>query len=344
MTGTAGRPSVPSPPPGPTPSPATGPVSSPSPSAPVRRALLCPGQGTQKPGMLAPWLADDAPQADAVISFLAKAARATDLDLVELGTRADAAALRETAVTQPLVVATSLVGALVAGLLPAPGTVVAGHSLGSITALAVAGVLTPVEAVRLAAQRGQAMARCSAEVPGTMVALVGGVRAEVLAAIEEAACGAANVNGSRQVVAAGPPEAVATLRRTLPDGVRALPLSVAGAFHTEAMAGARPTLAAAVARLHPSPPVADLVDEATGTLIPAGSAPEALLDALVDKLTLPVRWDLVQARLTAVGTGAAVELPPVGVLAGMARTDLPGVAVTRLCTPAEAVGCGGEVP
>ncbi len=294
--------------------------------------------------MLAPWTSEGVPRLDAVTDFLTEAGRATGLDLMALGTVAGVTDLQDTALTQPLVVATSLAGALAADLLPAPGAVVAGHSLGSLTALAVAGVLAPVDAVVLAAVRGRAMARCSAAEPGTMVALVGGRRPEVLRAVEDAGLTVANVNGSRQVVAAGPLDAVATLRGLLPDGVRALRLSVAGAFHTEAMAGACLDLAEAVAGLRSRPPVADLVDEATGALVGAGSSPGELLGSLVGKLTLPVRWDLVQTRLTAVGVTTAVELPPAGVLAGMARTDLPGTTVRRMREAADAVGFGGGHP
>lgn len=307
------------------------------------RAILCPGQGAQKPGMLEPWLADDG--ARGLLNAMSEAA---DLDLLTLGTRADAEAICPTEVTQPLVVATSLLSARAAGLLledgseaPAPGDddVVAGHSLGSLTALALAGALTPVEAVGLAAARGRAMARCAARTAGGMVALVGGDREAVLVAVRAAGLTAANVNGSTQVVASGPAAAIEALE--VPAGARRLPLAVAGAFHSPLMARAAREVAEAIAALPRRSLLRSLVDDADGALHPAGEDAGGLLDAVPAKVTRPVRWDLVQARLLGTGATSAVELAPAGALAGMARRDLPGVTVTRLRSPEDAAGLAG---
>ena len=298
------------------------------------RAVLCPGQGAQKPGMLVPWLVDEG--ARELLDALSEAA---GLDLLRLGTEADADAIRPTQVTQPLVVVTGLLSARAAELLSdegsdrpsgtdSPDVVVAGHSLGSLTALALAGALTPVEAVRLAATRGRAMARCAAETSGGMVALVGGDRDAVLDAVRAAGLTAANVNGSTQVVAAGSTPALEAL--VAPAGVRHLPLAVAGAFHSPLMAGAAPEIADAVAALPVRALSRPFIDDADGVLHPAGEDSDGLLEGLADKVTRPVRWDLVQARLLETGTEAGVELAPAGALAGMARRDLPGIAVTRL--------------
>lgn len=341
-------------------------------------ALLCPGQGSQKPGMLSPWLGTGEPGPGEEVLALARAAsEATGLDLLRLGTQAPAEQIRDTAVAQPLIVLVSLASALHHDLLAAPdpglggdgadlgagnvvvgdgapvgsgdatvggdaavgvgreGTVVAGHSLGALTALALAGALSPLEAVRLAAVRGQAMARCCqdpTEEPSGMTALLGGEREAVVAAAQTAGLCLANVNCSTQAVVAGPLSALRSLK--LPAGTRAVPLEVAGAFHTPLMAPAAPALAQAVSELPDRPLQRAVVDEATGALHPAGGSSARLLTDLVAHLTAPVRWDLVQQRLADLEVTQAVELAPAGTLAGFARRDLPQVAVTRLRAPA----------
>lgn len=315
-------------------------------------ALLCPGQGSQKPGMLSPWLESGEQEARRQVRALAQAAsEATGLDLLHLGVRAPAEEMRDTAIAQPLIVLVSLASARHHGLLEvqtstagtggavasagADGEVVAGHSLGALTALALAGALTPLEAVRLAAVRGQAMARCCqdpARQAGGMTALLGGERAAVLAAAETAGLCLANINCSTQVVVSGPLDALSAL--VVPAGARALPLAVAGAFHSPQMEPAAPALAQAVTLLPQRPLRRAVVDEADGALHLPGESSTNLLTGLVAHLTAPVRWDLVQQRLAGLEVTQAVELAPAGTLAGLARRDLPKVTVTRLRAPA----------
>src|SRR5579875_2270327 len=112
-------------------------------------AVFAPGQGAQTPGMLSPWL-----ELPGAAEELAEFSEASGLDLVRLGTTADADEIKDTAVTQPLIVA---LGVLVAGRLGLESDterVVAGHSVGELTAAAVSGALTPAEAVAFAARRG----------------------------------------------------------------------------------------------------------------------------------------------------------------------------------------------
>ena len=245
---------------------------------------------------------------------------------------------------QPLTVLISLLSALGAGLLhteettqaapppAAPEDLVAGHSLGSLTALALAGALTPVQAVRLAAVRGRAMEACCTAADGSrvggMVAVVGGRREDVLAQIEAAGLTVANVNGSSQVVASGPFAALERLRA--PERARLVPLDVAGPFHSPGMAQAAPVLAEALRDLPERPLARSVVDEASGELHLAGASSRPLLQALPAKLTAPVRWDLVEQRLRELGTDEVTVLAPSQALAGLARRGLPGTVLTRL--------------
>ncbi len=300
-------------------------------------ALLAPGQGAQTPGMLAPWLADARAR-----ETVARWSAAADLDLERLGTTADAAEIRDTAVTQPLVVATALLAhAALADRLAAPTdpgsaplvaarVVAAGHSVGELAAAAVAGVLTPDEAVALAAVRGRAMAAACALAPTGMSAVLGGKPDVVLARLEELGLDPANRNGAGQVVAAGPVDGLAALAEQPPERARVVPLAVAGAFHTRFMAPAEEALRAYAEGVTPSDPTAALLSNADGEAVADGAD---ALTRLVAQVTRPVRWDSCQEALRARGVAALVELPPAGTLVGLARRELRGVPALALRTP-----------
>ena len=290
-------------------------------------AILAPGQGAQKPGMLAPWL--DRPGARERLEAFSAAA---DLDLVHLGTEADAAAIEDTAVTQPLLVASSL---LAAGELTVPAdALVAGHSVGELAAAAVAGVLAPEQAVALAAVRGKEMAAACAAEPTTMAAVLGGDADAVLARLAELDLEPANRNGSGQVVAAGRKEAVQQLVDDPPDGARVRPLSVAGAFHTRFMEPAEKALGAWVAEhrgeLAPADPTHALLSDADGAVVADGNE---YLDRLVAQVTLSVRWDACMETMAQRGITAAVELTPGGTLTGMVKRAIKGTTTVAITTP-----------
>src|ERR687894_191443 len=173
--------------------------------------------------------------------FFRWAGAIADADLLALGTTGDAEAIKATAVTQPLVVAMSRFVARELGGLPGPvphtphtgrDVVIAGHSVGELTAAALAGVLSVEAAIGLTAVRGRAMARSCAQTPTGMSAVLGGDPDELAAALERHGLVAANLNGGGQVVVAGPMEGLAALRAEPPAKARVVPLSVAGAFHT----------------------------------------------------------------------------------------------------------------
>jgi [acyl-carrier-protein] S-malonyltransferase len=290
-------------------------------------ALLAPGQGAQTPGMLAPWLVDDGSRA-----AVARWSDVTGLDLERLGTTADAEEIKDTAVTQPLVVATALLAhGLLATRVELPVSLVAaGHSVGELAAAAVAGVLTPDAAVALAAVRGREMAAACALEPTGMSAMLGGNPDEVLARIEELGLDPANRNGAGQVVAAGPLDALAALADNPPARTRVVSLPVAGAFHTRFMAPAEEALGEHAASVTPHDPTTTLLSNADGTAVRDGAD---ALRRLVAQVTRPVRWDACQATMRELGVTALIELPPAGTLVGLARRELKGVRTLALRTP-----------
>jgi [acyl-carrier-protein] S-malonyltransferase len=276
--------------------------------------------------MLLPWL--DLPDAPA---RLATWSELTGLDLLGLGSTGTAEQIRDTAVAQPLLTAAALLTAqaLLGDDVP---DAVCGHSVGELSALAIAGVLTPEEAVSLAAVRGAAMAQAAAARPTGMAAVLGGDAEQVLEAVAAADLTVATVNVAGQVVVGGTSEALAAFAAAPPAGARVRPLDVAGAFHTAAMAPAAEALESAVRTLRPGAPRCAVVANADGAVVPDGAA---LLARLVGQLTGPVRFDRCLAGLAAQGVTAAVELAPGGTLAGLAKRALTGATVVALKAPAD---------
>lgn len=299
-------------------------------------AIVCPGQGSQTPGFLTSWL-----EVPGTAEHLAELSAAADVDLAAHGTTSDADTIRDTAVAQPLIVAASLMSLRVvldSRPVEQVAQVVAGHSVGELAAAATAGVLPDAGAVTLVSHRARAMAEAAAATETGMAAVVGGDPDEVLAAIEAAGLSAANVNGAGQVVAAGAREAVAGL--TVPGRARVIPLQVAGAFHTSYMAPAAEAFARVTAAWPATDPVVTLLSNADGAAYaPAPGAPHgsgrAVLDRLAAQVLAPVRWDLCQDTLAALGVTGLLELAPGGVLTGLARRTLPEVETVALKTPAD---------
>jgi [acyl-carrier-protein] S-malonyltransferase len=272
--------------------------------------------------MLAPWL-----ELDGVAEQLASYSELAKLDLARLGTTADADEIQDSAVTQPLIVAAGL---LAASQLRFSGVVLAGHSVGEVTAAALAGVLTPTEAVSFAARRGAEMALACAETPTSMVALLGGDEQDVIAAVIQAGLTPANRNGAGQIVAAGHADNIAKLMENPPNGARVRPLKVAGAFHTEYMRSAEQTLRGVAADLTPTNPHEILLSNADGAGVTDG---RTVLARLVAQVTRPVRWDLCLNTMRALNVSAAIELPPARALTGIAKRELPGVELLAMRGP-----------
>ncbi|MFF3516632.1 ACP S-malonyltransferase [Streptomyces sp. NPDC002573] len=286
--------------------------------------LVAPGQGAQTPGFLTPWL--DLPGAAARVAAWSDA---IGLDLAHYGTQADADAIRDTAVAQPLLVAAGLLSAAALGDIT-PGAV-AGHSVGEITAASFAGVLDDTAALMLVRKRGLAMAEAAAITPTGMSALLGGEPATTLPHLEKLGLTPANVNGAGQIVAAGTLEQLAALAEDKPEGVRrVVPLKVAGAFHTHHMAPAVDRLAEAAEALAPAVPRVTYVSNKDGQAVATGAE---VLQRLIGQVANPVRWDLCMETFEKLGVTALIEVCPGGTLTGIAKRALPGVQTLALKTP-----------
>jgi [acyl-carrier-protein] S-malonyltransferase len=293
-------------------------------------ALVCPGQGSQTPGFLAPWL--ELPGLRERAEALSDAA---GINLVTYGTTSDADTIRDTAVAQPLIVGAGLLAleALSAGgadHLDGSVGVVAGHSVGEITAATATGVVGADDAMRLVSLRGRAMAEASAVSPTGMSAVLGGDPAEVLVALERCGLTPANMNGAGQVVAAGTMDQLAALAAEPPARARVIPLQVAGAFHTVHMAPAADVLGAEWSDHDVSDPGVTLLSNSDGSAVASGAE---FLRRLVSQVRNPVRWDRCMETMTDLGVTGLVELAPAGTLVGLAKRAMKGVPTVALKTP-----------
>ncbi|MGV0769153.1 ACP S-malonyltransferase [Mycobacterium syngnathidarum] len=300
-------------------------------------ALLAPGQGSQTPGMLSPWL-----ELPGAADRLTTWSQISGLDLARLGTTATAEEITDTAVTQPLVVAATLLAyeeLTKRGVPETAETIVAGHSVGEIAAYAIAGVISADDAVKLAATRGAEMAKACAIEPTGMSAVLGGDEAEVLARLESLDLIPANRNAAGQIVAAGAIAALEKLAEDPPTKARVRQLATAGAFHTRYMASALEGYAAAAESVTTSEPTATLLSNADGQ--PVASAADAM-EKLVSQLTKPVRWDLCTAtmrdRFSAAERAGIIEFPPAGTLVGIAKRELRGARARPIKAPADLDG------
>jgi len=272
-------------------------------------AIIAPGQGSQTPGMLNSWIADPLLK-ELLISW----SDAIGLDLVHLGTVADADEIKDTANAQPLIVATSLLGAHALGI--KNFTVTSGHSVGELAAAALSGAISEADALRIVRARGIEMAKAAATSPSGMSAVLGGDRAEVLAGIATLNLVAANDNGAGQIVAAGDLQALASLNENPPTGARVRALAVAGAFHTQYMQPAVEPLASLASTIATRPVSIQVISNKDGQVVTDGSE---ILNRIIDQIANPVRWDLCMETMKSIGITGVIELPPSGTLVGLLK-------------------------
>lgn len=288
--------------------------------------VVCPGQGSQTPGFLSPWL-----ELDGVADRLAAYSEAAEVDLVAHGTVSDAETIRDTRVAQPLIVAASLIAA---DALSARGgrtpDGIAGHSVGEIAALVGSGVIDAQTGMRLVGIRGRAMADAAAQTPTGMSAVLGGDEELILARLAELDLSPANYNGGGQLVVAGALPALAALAEEPVKGSRVIALQVAGAFHTDYMASAVTALRDAVDTVAPADPQLTLWTNSDGSVVSDGSQ---ALSYLVDQVSSPVRWDKCMTSFADHGITGLIELAPAGALTGLAKRGLRGVPTVAVKTP-----------
>ena len=283
-------------------------------------AIIAPGQGSQTPGMFNSWVTNPI-----FHELLAKWSMRIDLDLIRLGTTADAEEIKDTANAQPLIVAASLLGAHALGIKNFSFT--SGHSVGELAAAAISGAISDEDALRLVRARGLEMAKAAALSPAGMSAVLGGDREIVLNKLKELALVAANDNGGGQIVAAGDLSALAALSENPPEGARVRALAVAGAFHTPFMSPAVEPLRTLAATISTAPTTISVISNKDGEVVTDGAE---VLTRIVNQIANPVRWDLCMETMKKLGITGVIELPPAGTLVGLLKRGAPEIETFAL--------------
>ena len=275
------------------------------PAAPV---ALFPGQGSQTPDMR-DLVAERAPDLLERVTAL-------------VGEDPFPRAGESTRFAQPAIFCASLAGWDALGLEAAAA---AGHSLGELAALAAAGVLERDDALRLVTLRGKLMAE--ADDDGSMLALVGADEEDAAAVAQAAGITVANDNAPGQVVLSGPREKLKIAEDAARErGKRAIPVDVAGAFHS-------PSMEPAVEPFRKALDETEIHDGAFTVFSCASTAPfEDVRAELAAALTKPVRWRETVLALHEAGGRRFVEVGPGKVLARLGKRILPDCPVE---TPAE---------
>ncbi len=294
-------------------------------------AILAPGQGSQTPGFLTPWIEHFAQLGPQIPEMVSHWSEICGVDLNRLGTTADADEIRDTANAQPLLMLGALTGAgaLFAGNDSAI-SVVAGHSVGEIAAATFAKILNPDDAFKLVSTRGREMAKAASISQTGMSAVLGGDRAVVVNHLISLGLTPANENGAGQIVAAGSLSALAALSENPPEGARVRPLQVAGAFHTSAMAPALEAMTALAASTEVSDPAIRIVSNKEGSEVTSG---REFLNRIVGQIAGPVRWDLCMDTLASMGVTGVIEMPPAGTLVGLIKRAHPEIETFALKSP-----------
>ena len=283
-------------------------------------AIIAPGQGSQTPGMFNSWVTNPI-----FHELLSKWSMRIDLDLIRLGTTADAEEIKDTANAQPLIVAASLLGAHALGIKNFSFT--SGHSVGELAAAAISGAISDEDALRLVRARGLEMAKAAALSPAGMSAVLGGDREIVLKKLKELELVAANDNGGGQIVAAGDLAALAALSENPPEGARVRALAVAGAFHTPFMAPAVEPLRTLSATISTAPTTISVISNKDGEVVTDGAQ---VLTRIVNQIANPVRWDLCMETMKKLGITGVIELPPAGTLVGLLKRGAPEIETFAL--------------
>jgi [acyl-carrier-protein] S-malonyltransferase len=284
-----------------------------------KTALLFAGQGAQSVGMGRD-LAEQFPTAK---RWFDQANTALGYDLAKVCFEGPESELTKTENAQPGIF---LVGWIAFELLKerVPGLkfdATAGLSLGEFTALAAADVMSFDDAIKVVRQRGRFMQEACDATEGGMAAIIGLDEGKTREACAEAGVELANLNCPGQIVISGPADRMekACEVAKAKGAKKALPLTVAGAYHSTLMTGAKPRLDAALKNVSLKPSSVPVISNVTAQ--PHGG-PSEIHARLVEQVTSPVRWEDSMRHLLAQGFTRFVELGPGKALSGfMKRID-----------------------
>jgi len=294
-----------------------------------RTAFLFPGQGAQVVGMGA----DAHARSPAARAAFAEADDALGVALSRIILEGPLDELTQSHNAQPAILTVSIaylraMRERLGGQAPRP-SFLAGHSLGEYTALVAADAIDFATGVRLVRRRGELMQAAATATPSGMAALLGMKLDAARAVCAETGAQVANVNSEEQIVIAGPIE---TLHKAIAlakerGARRAIPLEVAGAFHTEVMRPAQVAMNAELERIDFRAPVAPIIANSTAQPI---ATPEAIRQELTSQLCGAVLWQQSMERMGASGVTRFIEIGPGKVLGGLAKRIVPAATAISI--------------
>lgn len=277
-------------------------------------ALVFPGQGSQRAGML-----DSVPENEDLVRLLDAAEALADIELRQIALLGNDEDLADTRIAQPLLYLTDWawgVALIESGIEP---DYVAGHSLGELAALAVAGVFSVEAGLELVVERSRLMAVTAANTPGAMAAVLG-LDGDVVGGALESIDGVwtANDNAPGQIVISGTEDGIvkATESLTAIGARRIVPLKVSGPFHSPLMEPARAAFEEVLRGATFNDADYPVIQNTAAT--PTTDA-EEIRTRLIGQITSPVRWTETMRFLAAQGECALVEAGPGAVLTGLAK-------------------------
>ena len=279
------------------------------------KAYIFPGQGAQFTGMGM----DVYETSDVARELFERANEILGFDITKIMFEGSAEELKETKVTQPAIFLHSVALFKALGDSAVP-QMVAGHSLGEISALVANGVLSFDDGLRLVSQRAQAMQKACDSVPSTMAAILGleDELVEAVCADVDGVVVAANYNCPGQLIISGEIEAVNEACERLKErgAKRALVLPVGGAFHSPLMEPAREELAAAIEKTTFSTPTCPIYQNVSTTAV---TDPAEIKKNLLFQLTAPVKWTQSVENMLKDGATEFIEVGPGKVLQGLVK-------------------------
>ena len=252
----------------------------------------------------------------------------SNLELISLGTKSTKEEISLTKITQPLLTSLSIVSFLNLSFPNFKNVIFAGHSVGEFSAGAFAQFITFEQAIKFVTLRGLLMQNSNSDNNKTgMAAILGGDKDLIIKEIKEIGLFAGNINSNGQIVASGELSKIENLINNPIKNCKIIKLEVSGAFHSPFMQSAQNQFRIELEKEKFSDSDLKFISNFDGNFV---ENQQDLKLKLINQLTNSVRWDLCQANMVKLGVTGLLEVAPGGVLAGIAKREMPNVEIMSI--------------